>query len=46
MRHSLFIVFIFATMVLSGCHKLGKKRCNDCPKWNKIEIPKKSFQQV
>lgn len=40
MKPFFIVAFLFACLALSGCHKLGKKRCNDCPKWTNMETMK------
>ncbi len=41
------LLFIFGILLHSGCSLFHKKnKCNDCPKWNKIETTKTSQKQI
>ena len=43
-RYSYLAVLVFIISLVSGCSLFHrKKKCADCPKWNKIETPQ-TFQ--
>jgi hypothetical protein len=47
MKHFLVITLFLTVILSSGCHKkLSKNRCGDCPKWNKMDLPKKVGDRI